>query len=98
MLSVIAKATHWSLYALLAAMLVAGLALAWTRGDNLFNLFSIPKFDPGNKALPDQVRDVHAFIGWIIVAVAGLHASAALFHRYVMRDGVLGRMLPHGGR
>ena len=89
----IAKATHWGLYALLVAMLLVGMALAWTRGDSLFNLFTIPAFDPGNHALPHQVQEVHATIGWIIVAVAGLHASAALFHRYVWRDGVLDRML-----
>ena len=93
-LSVIAKGAHWGLYALLAAMLLVGIALTWTRGDRIFNLFSIPKFDPGNKALPDQVQEIHATIGWIIIAVAGLHASAALFHRYILRDNVLARMLP----
>ena len=97
-LSVIAKGAHWGLYALLTAMLLVGLALTWTRGDSIFNLFTLPKFDPGNKALADQVQEVHATIGWIIVAVAGLHASAALFHRYVLRDTVLSRMLPRAGR
>ncbi len=92
-LGFIGKATHWVLYGLLAAMLLVGLALTWTRGDSIFNLFTLPPFDPGNKTLPDQVQQVHAIIGWIIVAVAGLHAAAALFHRLVWRDGVLGRML-----
>jgi cytochrome b561 len=93
-LNLIAKATHWGLYALLAAMVLVGLALAWTRGDNIFNLFAIPAYDPGNRALADQVQDIHATIGWIIVGLAGLHAAAALVHRYVWRDGVLLRMLP----
>ncbi len=93
-LSVIAKATHWGLYALITAMVLVGMALAWTRGDSIFNTFSIPAFDPGNRALVDQVQQVHATIGWIIVAVAGLHAAAGLFHRYIWHDGVLGRMLP----
>jgi hypothetical protein len=30
----------------------------------------------------------------IIIAVALLHAGAALFHRYVINDGVLRRMWP----
>jgi cytochrome b561 len=94
LLHVVAKGTHYVLYVLLIAMVLAGMALAWTRGDSIFNLFSIPAFDPGNKALPGQVGDVHATIGWIIVAVAGAHAAAALLHRYLWRDGVLGRMLP----
>lgn len=97
-LSVVAKATHWGLYALLAAMVLVGMTLAWTRGDSIFNLFTLPQFDPGNHALADQVQQVHATIGWIIVGVAGLHAVAALFHRLIWRDGVLARMLPGGGR
>ena len=98
MLSVVARATHWGLYGLVVAMVLVGMMLAWTRGDSLFNLFSIPAYDPGNHALAHQVQQVHATIGWIIIALAGLHAAAALFHYYVRRDNVLGRMLPRGGR
>jgi cytochrome b561 len=93
-----AKSTHWALYALVVLMVAVGIALAWVRGDSIFNLFTIPKFDPGNKALADQVQGYHATIGWIIVAAAGLHAAAALFHHYVWRDGVLSRMWPQGER
>jgi cytochrome b561 len=95
-LNVVAKGTHWTLYALLAAMVLAGMFLTWTRGDSLFNLFSIPAYDPGNRALADRVQDVHGTIGWIILAVAGVHAAAALVHRYLWHDGVLARMLPRG--
>ncbi len=95
-LNVIAKGTHWGLYALLGAMVLAGLFLTWTRGDSIFNLFSIPTYDPADKALPDQVLEVHATIGLLILGLAGLHAGAALVHRYLWHDGVLGRMLPRG--
>ena len=97
LLHVIAKATHWSLYALLLAMVSVGLFLTWTRGDSLFNLFSIPAFDPGNRDLAHQTQDIHATIGWIIVGLAGLHAAAALVHQFVWRDGLLRRMLPARG-
>jgi cytochrome b561 len=95
-LNVVAKGTHWGLYALLAAMVLVGMFLTWTRGDSIFNMFSLPAYDPANKGLPHQVQDIHATIGWIILALAGLHAAAALLHRYVWHDGVLGRMLPRG--
>jgi cytochrome b561 len=95
-LQVLAKAVHFALYGLLVAMVIVGVALAWTRGDSLFNLVRIPAFDPGNKLLAEQVGEVHAAIGWFIVAVAGAHAAAALFHRYVLKDAVLGRMLTRG--
>ena len=44
--------------------------------------------------VPARRAGSNPLIGWIIVATAGLHATAALFHRYVLRDGVLARMLP----
>ena len=80
----------------LTVMVMVGMALAWARGDSLFNLFTLPAFDPFNRALADQVQEVHATIGWIIVVVVGLHAAAALSHRLVWHDGVLGWMLPAG--
>lgn len=91
---IIAKAVQWSLYGLLIAMLLVGLALTWVRGDSIFNLFSIPSFAPGDKDLSEQIQDIHATIGWIILAIAGLHAAAALIHHFVWRDNVLGRMGP----
>lgn len=93
----VAKGTHWGLYALLLAMVLVDMALAWTRGDSIFNLFKIPAYDPGNRGLADQVQEVHATIGWLIIALAGLHAAAALAHRFLWHDGVLGRMLPGSG-
>ncbi len=96
-LNVVAKGTHWALYALLAAMVLAGMFLTWTRGDSIFNLFSIPAYDPGNRELAHKVQGIHGTIGWIILALAGVHASAALVHRYLWHDGVLARMLPRRG-
>lgn len=93
-LALVSKAVHWGLYALLAAMVIVGAALTWTRGDSIFNLFSIPAFDPNAHDLADHVQDVHAAIGWAILALAGFHASAALVHRYFWRDRILDRMLP----
>jgi cytochrome b561 len=95
-LAVLSKATHWVLYLLLIAMVSVGMFLAWTRGDSIFNLFSLPKYNPTNGGLPDQVLGIHATIGWIIVGLAGFHAAAALVHRYLWHDGVLQRMLPAG--
>lgn len=97
LLHIVAKATHWALYGLLLAMVSVGLFLTWARGDSLFNLFSIPAFDPGNHDLAEQTQEIHATIGWIIVGLAGLHSSAALVHHYLWRDGLLTRMLPARG-
>ena len=97
-LHVVAKGTHWGLYLVLLAMVTLGLLLAWVRGDSIYNLFSIPSFAPGDRALENQIQDLHATVGWIIIALAGLHAVAALVHQYVWKDGLITRMLrePHG--
>jgi cytochrome b561 len=38
--------------------------------------------------------DVHEFLGTAIIWLAGIHAAAALFHQWVLNDGVLAAMLP----
>jgi cytochrome b561 len=92
-LAQLAKATHMTLYFLLAAMMLVGLALTWARGDIIFNLFKIPVFSAAAHDMRDQVEEVHNVIGWAIVALVGVHTVAALGHRYVLRDTVLTRML-----
>jgi len=94
LLLAIARLVHWVLYILLFVTVGLGLANAWVRGDSLFNLFSIPSFAPGDKALRELIGDWHALAANAILIVAGLHAAAALFHHFVLRDATLRRMLP----
>jgi cytochrome b561 len=97
---VVARMTHWGLYALLGAMVLVGLVLTWARGDSIFNLFHVPALAPSSQVLAHQLRhqlqEVHALLGYLILGLAGLHAAAALAHRFVWQDGVLARMLPGG--
>ncbi len=95
-LQTLTKSVHAVLYALLIAMVLVGIFLVYVRGDSFFGLLTIPAFDPGNKALRDAVTELHETIATVILIVAGLHASAALVHHYVLRDGVLRRMWPRG--
>ncbi len=92
-LHVVAKATHWGLYALVALTIALGIMNVWVRGDSIYNLFTIPSIAPGDKALRGMIEDWHGTAATLILALAGLHAGAALVHRYVWKDGVLGRML-----
>ena len=93
MLGLLAKLTHRGLYALVASMIAVGIFLAWCRGDSLFNLVTLPHFSPASRDLADSVQEIHAFIGYLILALVGLHAAAALLHHYFWKDGVLLRML-----
>ena len=93
-LQVWAKAMHWGLYALLAAIVIAGIALVWVRGDIIFNFSLVPSFAPGNKALRHDVQEIHGAMATLILVLAGLHAAAGLFHHYVRREPILTRMMP----
>ena len=90
----IARFTHWLLYALLTVAVVLGVANVWVRGDVIFDLFRVPAYDPGNRTLVHLVGGWHALAANAVLIVAGIHAAAALFHHYVLRDATLVRMLP----
>ena len=94
LLVAVARATHWALYALLVATLGFGIAYAWARGDVIFNVLKIPQLVPGDRALIRQIGGWHALAANATLIVAGVHAAAALFHHYVLRDATLRRMLP----
>jgi cytochrome b561 len=94
LLLVIARTTHWAMYALLVATVVFGVNYAWARGDSIFNFFRIPQMVPGDRALAHQIGDWHALAANALLIVAGVHAAAALFHHYILRDATLRRMLP----
>ena len=94
LLLLIARLTHWSLYALLILAVGLGIATAWTRGDTVFYLFTIPAYDPGNRSLMRLIHGWHSLAANAVLIVAGVHAAAALFHHFIMRDVTLRRMLP----
>jgi cytochrome b561 len=88
------SAMHLALYALLIAVLAAGVTNAWVRGDSLFGLFQIPSFALGDKPLRTLVGDIHEQLANIILIAAGLHALAGIIHGLAFKDGVLRRMFP----
>lgn len=94
MLGRIAVGVHHLLYALLAAAVAVGILNVWVRGDTLFNLFTVPAFDPSDKQLRRTIGELHELAANVLFIVAGVHAAAALWHHYVRKDGVLRRMWP----
>jgi cytochrome b561 len=91
-LHVVAKATHYGLYLLLLAVVALGIINAFVRGYNLFDLVSLPQV--GDRAMRKPITHWHGFAANLLLGLAGLHAAAALFHQYIIRDSVLARMLP----
>lgn len=90
----VARATHFALFALLAAVVVTGIANASYRGFNLFGVWSVPQFGSGDAATRRSINGWHELAANLTLLVAFLHAAAALIHQYVWRDRLLNRMVP----
>jgi cytochrome b561 len=92
----LASVVHALLYLLLVAVPVAGVVLAWARGNTLsfFGIFAIPAPFAPDRPFARQVQDIHALLANTIIILAAFHAAAALWHHFVRRDNVLRRMLP----
>jgi cytochrome b561 len=88
----LAVITHWLLELLLVIMVALGITNVFAHAFPLFNSWPFPKL--GDEAFMRSVNAWHGFFANIIITVAMFHAAAALFHHYVIRDGVLRRMWP----
>jgi cytochrome b561 len=94
------KGAHYVLYALLVAAVVLGFLLQWSRGHpvSLFGLDIPGPYGRQPRPVREQIQDLHNYVAWTIVIIAVLHAAAALYHHYVLKDRVLLRMLPRAAR
>ena len=94
-----AHGMHYLLYALLIAVACLGVTFRWAQHEPLalFGLFSIPSPVEIAKARANGIGDWHENLANLIFYLAGLHAAAALFHHYVLKDNVLRRMLRPSG-
>jgi cytochrome b561 len=91
-LGFLAAPTHYALYGFLLAVVGLGIVNAVVRGYGLFGLFNVPQW--GDPAWRKPITHWHGLGADVLLALALLHAAASLAHHYVMRDGVLRRMLP----
>ncbi len=94
------KGTHYLLYTLLAAVIALGFAVRWAQGHpvSFFGLDMAGPYGRQDSAVRHQLLDLHNYVAWAIVIIATLHALAALYHHYVLKDRVLVRMLPRTAR
>ena len=91
-----AKLVHVVLYVLLIATPASAIVGAWLEGHPL-TLWGFGNIGPMLSPVHDvglSVAALHTTLGDIILWVAGLHAGAALFHHFYLRDSVLLSMLP----
>ncbi len=90
-----AKAMHIALYVFMIAMPLLGWLAVSAKGNAVpFFGLDLPLLLSANKSLAHNLKEIHETIGTVGYYLIGLHAVAALFHHYVMRDTTLTRMLP----
>ncbi|HEX3983942.1 MAG TPA: cytochrome b/b6 domain-containing protein [Acidisoma sp.] len=95
-LAVAAHAMHYLLYLLLIIMITSGPIRHWSQGQPIgfFGLFSVPAPFTVPTAWHKPASLVHFWAAWTIIVLAALHAAAALFHHYMLKNGTLLRMMP----
>jgi len=94
-----AKLVHAALYALMIAMPLLGWLVLSAKGKPIpFFGLQLPALIGESKALGKLLEEIHEFAGTSGYFLVGLHAAAALFHHYLMRDNTLRRMLPSRDR
>ena len=91
-----AKLAHLGLYLLLVAVPLVGMAVQFARGNPLpvFGLFDIASPWSADRAFARNLKGIHELLAHGLLALAALHAAAALVHHWVLKDRALTRMLP----
>lgn len=90
-----AAAMHAALYVLMIGLPLVGWLLLSAAGKPIpFFGAELPALIGPDKALAGRLKELHEAVATAGYGLIGLHAAAALFHHYLMRDNTLRRMLP----
>jgi len=90
-----AKLTHLALYTFMIAMPIAGWVILSASGKAIpFYWLDLPALVGQNELLAEQLEELHETVATIGYCLVGLHAVAALFHHYIVKDDTLRRMMP----
>jgi cytochrome b561 len=94
-----AAVAHVSLYVLLFFMPLSGYVGLAARGRTITvaGLFDLPNLVPQGLALARRAQSLHENAQYVLYALLAVHIGAALYHRFVLKDGVLARMWPGVG-
>lgn len=94
----VARGTHYAFYVLILALPISGWVMSSATDERRpltwFGLFDIPYLPLAPGPVGGNAHDAHVLLGWLTVALVALHVVAALRHHLILRDHVLGRMLP----
>ncbi|BAI98205.1 cytochrome b [Sphingobium sp. TA15] len=91
-----AHATHFAFYAFMLVLPLTGWIMisAGDRPLNWFFLFDVPKFAVAKgDAIVGISGEAHEILGFAWAALLVLHGLAAMRHHFILKDGVLRRMI-----
>ena len=93
--TLLARGVQVLLYAALISMPIIGWWGSSADGDSVsfLGFVPLPTLTEPNQDLADRVFQLHAMVGYAILALLALHISGALRHHMVKHDGVLTRMV-----
>ncbi|MDD7909898.1 MULTISPECIES: cytochrome b [Pseudovibrio] len=90
----LAHATQWFLYMVLLVSPLLGWVATSAFGApiSVFNLFILPPIVAKDQALAEILFSFHTALGIMVSVAIVLHIAGALYHKYVLKDGVFERM------
>jgi cytochrome b561 len=95
LLRLAAGSTHVALYVLLLVQPLLGWALSNAEDKPVHFLgITLPALVASDEDLADTLTTWHQDVAWVLLAFITLHAGAALWHHFVLRDRTLRMMLP----
>ena len=88
---------HMLLYAMMIVLPLVGIvAYVWHARVFDFGLFKLNFGVASNKPVYEAAEEFHELLAFSLFGLVGLHGLAALWHHFVRKDGLLGRMWPGG--
>lgn len=90
-----ARLVHFALYAIMIAMPVTGLLTVQLedRVVSWFGLFEFPALVGPDQEVAELLEEAHTDVLWpLLLALVGVHAAAALWHHFRLKDDTLRRM------
>ncbi len=85
---------HYALYALMLAMPIFGIASVLLAGIpvDIYGFVLVPPFEM-DRALSLSLKNIHETGATFVYILVGLHAAAALWHQFVLKDNIFKRIL-----
>ena len=88
---------HFALYALMLITPIIGIVTFVYHGRAFdFGIFRIDFGIRSNRSIFHPTEEWHGYLAYALFGLAGFHALVALWHQFVLRDGLLSRMWPRG--